>query len=187
MSSEETVATGKVVSIDYVLTNPAGQELDRSPEGGPLVYLHGAQNIVPGLEAALLGAKAGDSLEVAVPPEKGYGPKQKARTQRILRSKFPPEAHVEKGARFVMQGPDGRPFPIWIAKVQGREVHITSEHPLAGVTLHFAVTVKDIRDATEEERAHGHVHGAGGHHHGEPEEGGEGHEGHDHEGHAHDE
>lgn len=181
MSSEQTIATGKVVSIDYVLTNPAGEQLDRSPEGSPLVYLHGAQNIVPGLEEALSGAKVGDSLEVTVPPEKGYGPKGRAKTQRILRSKFPPEAHLEKGARFIMQGPDGRPFPIWIAKVQGREVHITPEHPLAGVTLKFAVTVKDIRDATEEERTHGHVHGPGGHHHGEhgDEEGGA--QGHDEE------
>lgn len=181
MSSEQTIATGKVVSIDYVLTNPAGEQLDRSPEGGPLVYLHGARNIVPGLEEALSGAKVGDSLDVAVPPEKGYGPKGNAKTQRILRSKFPPEAHVEKGARFIMQGPDGRPFPIWIAKVQGREVHITPEHPLAGVTLRFAVTVKDIRDATEEELAHGHVHGPGGHHgHGDEDE-------HEHGEHAHDE
>ena len=163
--SEETVAAGKVVTIDYVLTNPEGEELDRSSDGQPLAYLHGAGNIVPGLEDGLEGKKAGDSLVVKVPPNKGYGPKQKAKSQRILRSKFPPDAHVEAGTRFVMQGPDGRPFPIWVSKVQGREVHVTTQHPLAGVTLCFDVTIREVRDATDEEKAHGHVHGPGGHHH----------------------
>lgn len=170
MTSQHTVAAGKVVSIDYVLTNPKGEELDRSKEGEPLVYLHGAHNVVPGLEEALTGKEVGDTLRVEVPPQKGYGLKQKVKPQRILRSKFPPDAKIEKGTRFVMQGPEGRPIPIWVAKVQGREVHVTPEHPLAGVTLCFDVTVRDIRDATEEEKTHGHAHGPGGHHHEEEDE-----------------
>ncbi|HJL15757.1 MAG TPA: peptidylprolyl isomerase [Sandaracinaceae bacterium LLY-WYZ-13_1] len=164
--SEETVEAGKVVSIDYVLTSPEGEELDRSEEGAPLVYLHGAHNIVPGLEEALAGKAVGDQVRAEVPPEKGYGVRQKEKPQRVLRSKFPPEADVKKGAQFLMQGPDGKPFPIWIKKVQGREVQVTSQHPLAGVTLRFDVTVREIRDATEEEKEHGHAHGPGGHHHG---------------------
>lgn len=166
MSSEETVAADKVVSIDYVLTNPEGEELDRSADGTPLSYLHGAHNIVPGLEEALAGKRVGDSLQVEVPPEKGYGVRQKVKPQRVMRSKFPADATVEKGSRFLMQGADGRPIPIWVTKVQGREVHVTPQHPLAGVTLCFDVTVRDIRDATEEEKAHGHAHGPGGHGHG---------------------
>lgn len=164
MNDEQTIADGKVVSIDYVLTDTAGQPLDRSPEGKPLVYLHGAQNIVPGLEAALDGKRPGDSLEVKVPPEKGYGPKRTVKPQRVLRSKFPDTAKVEKGVRFMMQGPDGKPFPVWVTKVMGREVQITPEHPLAGQTLCFSVTVREVREATQDERAHGHAHGPGGEH-----------------------
>lgn len=178
MTEESSVAIedGKVVSIEYVLTDPSGQELDRSGEE-PLHYLHGGHNIVPGLEAALAGKTAGDSLRVEVPPAQGYGEKRKTKPQRVLRSHFPPDAQLERGAQFLMQGPDGRPFPIWITKVMGREVHISAEHPLAGVTLCFDVKVHSVRDATEEEMAHGHVHGPGGHHH---------HDDHDHDDHDHD-
>ncbi|MCA9609960.1 MAG: FKBP-type peptidyl-prolyl cis-trans isomerase [Myxococcales bacterium] len=155
---------GKVVAIDYVLTDPSGEELDRSGDA-PLHYLHGMHNIVPGLEEALTGKSVGDSLKVEVPPAKGYGERGKVKPQRILRSHFPEDATIEKGAQFLMQGPDGRPVPIWVTKVMGREVHVSPEHPLAGVTLIFDVTVKEIREATEEELSHGHVHGPGGHHH----------------------
>lgn len=165
MSDEQTVAAGKVVSIDFRLTDTSGTELDRSAEGRPLVYLHGARNIVAGLEEALEGKGPGDSVEVKVPPEKGYGPRRNLKTQRILRSKFPEGVTVDKGTRFVMTDPEGRPFAIWVTKVQGREVHVSAEHPLAGQTLCFTATVREVRDATDEERAHGHVHGPGGHHH----------------------
>jgi FKBP-type peptidyl-prolyl cis-trans isomerase SlyD len=165
VESEDTVSAGKVVSIDYVLKDPSGNVLDRSEEGRPLVYLHGARNIVEGLESALVGKKPGDSLNVTVPPEKGYGAKRGLKPQRVLRSKFPETAKLEKGARFVMHGPDGKPFPIWVTKVMGREVHVTPEHPLAGVTLRFDVTIRELRDATDEEKAHGHAHGPEGHHH----------------------
>lgn len=169
MNDEQTIAAGKVVSIDYVLRDTAGKRLDGSAEGKPLVYLHGAQNIVPGLEQALEGKAPGDALEVKVAPEKGYGPKRNLKAQRVLRSKFPADAKVEKGARFVMQGPEG-PFPIWVTKVMGREVQVTPEHPLAGQTLCFSVTVREVRDATDEEKQHGHAHGPGGHHEHDDEE-----------------
>jgi FKBP-type peptidyl-prolyl cis-trans isomerase SlyD len=156
---------GKVVSIDYVLTDTSGNELDRSPEGEHLVYLHGAQGIVPGLEEALAGKSVGDRVEVRVPPEKGYGPKRKVKAQEVLRSRFPAEAQVVKGARFMTEGPEGRPMPIWVTKVQGRTIHVSPEHPLAGVTLCFDVTVREVRDATDEEVAHGHAHGPHGHGH----------------------
>jgi FKBP-type peptidyl-prolyl cis-trans isomerase SlyD len=164
MSEENMVGPGKVVSIDFVLTDPSGSVLDRSPEGRPLVYLHGARNIVEGLEAALEGKVAGDSVKVTVPPEKGYGPKRNFKTLKLLRSKFPETMEIAKGMRFVMEGPEGRPMPIWVTKVMGREVHVTPEHPLAGVTLAFDATVREVRDASDEERAHGHPHGPGGAH-----------------------
>ncbi len=169
-NSGAKVAAGSVVSIDYVLTDLKGEELDRSAEGHPMVYLHGARNIVPGLEEALLGKAVGDVVHVEVPPEKGYGVAQKVKTQRVLRSKFPPDAEIKKGVRFMMQGPEGQPMPVWVAKVMGREVHLTPLHPLAGVTLCFDATVVEIRDATDEEKAHGHPHGPGGHHHADADE-----------------
>ncbi|AKF03010.1 FKBP-type peptidyl-prolyl cis-trans isomerase SlyD [Sandaracinus amylolyticus] len=158
------MADGKVVSIDYVLRDESGKELDRSSESAPLVYLHGARGIVPGLEEALAGKSVGDRVEARVPPDKGYGPKRNVKPQEVLRSRFPAEANVVKGAQFVAEGPNGRPMPIWVTKVQGRTIYVTSEHPLAGVTLVFDVTIRDVRDATEEEKAHGHAHGPGGHH-----------------------
>ena len=159
------VSDGKVVSIDFVLFDPNGKELDRSSEGEPLVYLHGGGGIVPGLEEALAGKAVGDRVDVTVPPEKAYGPKQKVKTQELLRSRFPDDAQVVRGARFMAQGPDGRPTPIYVVKVQGRAIHVTSQHPLAGMTLRFDVTVRAVRDATDEEKAHGHAHGAHGHAH----------------------
>lgn len=159
------IADGKVVSIAYVLTDPKGNELDRSTEESPLLYLHGARNIVPGLEGALTGKSSGDAVDVKVAPAQGYGERSKAKPQRILRSKFPADAKIDRGTRFMMEGPKGQPIPIWVTKVQGREVHVTNQHPLAGVTLCFAVKVLEVRDATDDERAHGHPHGPGGHHH----------------------
>jgi FKBP-type peptidyl-prolyl cis-trans isomerase SlyD len=102
---------------------------------------------------------------VEVPPEQAYGPKARVKPQRVLRSKFPAEADVKRGARFFLRAEDGRPIPVWVTRVDGREVQITTQHPLAGVTLRFEVTVREVRDATDEEKAHGHPHGPGGHEH----------------------
>jgi FKBP-type peptidyl-prolyl cis-trans isomerase SlyD len=156
------IARDTVVRLQYRLTDPSGKELDASTPEGPLLYLHGHRNIVPGLEEALEGKAVGDRVEVEVPPEKGYGRKQKVKPQKMLRSRFPEDARVEKGARFMMQGPEGRPTPIYVTKVMGREVHVTTQHPLAGVTLCFDCTIERIRPATDEEKAHGHPHGDDG-------------------------
>lgn len=161
--AEGIVAEGRVVSIEYVLRDAEGRELERAPEGEPLHYLHGAGEIVPGLEEALGGKRVGDRVEVRVPPEKGYGPRRNIKPQQVLRSRFPADAKVVKGARFLMSRPDGRPIPVWVTKVQGRSIYVTPEHPLAGLTLCFDVTIRAVRDATEEEKAHGHAHGAHGH------------------------
>lgn len=156
-----TISDGKVVSIEYVLRDTNGTEIDRSTDQ-PLLYLHGARAIVLGLEEALTGKSAGDKVEVRVPPEKGYGPKRKIKPQEVPRSKFPPDVPLTKGARFATPGPDGRAIPVWITKVQGNQIYVTPEHPLAGVTLCFEVTVRAVRDATEEEKQHGHPHGEHG-------------------------
>lgn len=158
------IADGKVVTMDYVLRNKAGEEIDRSKPDSPMVYLHGHGNIVRGLEKQLTGKVTGDELDVIVAPDEGYGPKQKVKTLRVPRSQLPADIDLKKGSQLVMQQ-KGKHYPVWVEKVQGPTVILTPQHPLAGVELHFHVTVKDVRDATEEEIAHGHVHGPGGHEH----------------------
>ncbi len=158
------IADGKVVTIDYVLRNKGGEEIDRSKPDSPMVYLHGHRNIVVGLEKQLTGKTKGDEVKAVVPPEEGYGPKQKIKPLRVPKSQLPDDIDLKKGSQLIMQQ-DGKRYPVWVQKVQGPTVVLTPQHPLAGEELHFEVTVKDIRDATEEEIAHGHVHGPGGHEH----------------------
>lgn len=161
MSEVATVEAGKVIAVNYVLKNQAGEELDRSGDT-PMVYLHGAQNIVPGLENGLQGKKSGDQVEVTVSPEDGYGPKRGIKPQKVLRSNFPPGIEIQKGTQFFTETPEGQPFPIWVTKVVGADVYISPEHPLAGETLLFSVTIGDIREATEEESSQGHPNGVTG-------------------------
>ena len=160
MSEKKTITIGKVANIDYVLKDAEGNVLETTEE--PVHYLHGFRNIVRGLEEALEGKAPGDTVEVTVPPEKGYGPKRSVKAQRLLRSVFPADAKVEKGKSFVLRDERGRALRVWVTKVMGREVHVTPEHPLTGQTLHYSVTVRAVRDATDEERQHGHAHGATG-------------------------
>ncbi len=154
----DTIEDGKAVSLEYVLTNDKGEELDRSKEERPLVYLHGARNIVPGLERQLAGKGVGDEFDAHVPAKEGYGPKQKVKPIRMPRSRFPADLPVERGMSFQTQTEDGRSFPLWVTKVQGPTVVCTPLHPLCGVNLNFHVKVLEVRDATEEEKKHGHAH-----------------------------
>lgn len=161
--STNTVTAGKVVSLHYTLTNPAGKVIDSSDGGEPLAYLHGAGNIVPGLERQVEGKAVGDSFDAVVPPGEGYGERRGPGPQAIPKQHFPPE--VEEGMQFVGQTPEGERFPLWVVGVTETEVLVDQEHPLAGVTLNFAVQIVAIRDASPEELHHGHPHGPGGHHH----------------------
>ena len=163
--SDQTVAADKVILMHYTLTNDTGEVLDSSRDGDPLPYLHGHANIVPGLEAALEGKSAGEKLTVAVPPEEGYGVRQDIPAQPVDRAAFPAELQIVPGMQFFAEGPDGSPIPVWVEGVEDGNVLITGNHPLAGVTLNFDVEIVSIRDASDDEIAHGHVHGPGGHHH----------------------
>ncbi len=158
------ISKDRVVTLSYVLKNVAGEELDRSKPDHPMVYLHGHRNIVPGLEKQLEGKTKGDKVEAVVPPEEGYGRKQKVKTLRVPRSQLPGDASILPGAQLIMES-KGQHFPVWVEMVQGRTIVLTPQHPLAGVELHFSVEIVDVREATEEEIAHGHVHGPGGHEH----------------------
>lgn len=162
MATAETVTTGKVVSLHYTLTDDDGRVLDSSSGGDPLHYLHGADNIVPGLEQQLSGKAVGDSLKAVVPPELGYGERIGA-PRPVPREAFPEDIELEEGMQIVAQGPDGDVIPLWIVGVDDQEVLVDRNHPLAGVTLHFDVKVMAVRDATAAELAHGHPHGHDGH------------------------
>lgn len=147
-----------VVSIHYTLTNGAGEQMDSSSGGDPLKYLHGASNIVPGLEAALNGKAAGDNLKVVVKPEDAYGEVNPSLIQKVPRAAFEGVEDIRPGMQFQAQGPDGQVQLITVVEIEGEEVTVNGNHPLAGEELHFDVTVEDVRAATEEEVAHGHVH-----------------------------
>lgn len=158
------IESRKVAIIEYTLTDSDGNVIDSSKEDGPLTYLHGFGNIVPGLETALEGKTVGDKLEVEVAPEDGYGDRDESLVQAIPRSRFP-AVDIEVGAQFHAES-DGHAHVVTIVGVTPDEVTVDANHPLAGETLHFDVTVTGVRDATEEELAHGHVHdGDHDHHH----------------------
>lgn len=163
--SETTIAQNMVVSFHYTLKNDGGEVLDESSGDEPMMYLHGHDNIVPGLERKLTGRKVGDKLEVVVDPADGYGERDPRGKQEIPRAAFPDDAPIEVGISFVIQTPDGDVVPMWIVGIDGDRVSCDLNHPLAGERLHFAVEVMAVRDATSEELEHGHPHGPGGHHH----------------------
>lgn len=158
------IGDGTVVAIHYTLTNDVGEVLDSSSGHAPLTYLHGAGNIVPGLEAALAGLEAGATVRADVPPELGYGLRDGPEPQPFPRSQFPP-GQLEAGMRFFARGPDGEAFPVYVARADDQHVWIDFHHPLAGVTLHFDVEIVEVRTATAEEIEHGHPHGPDGHGH----------------------
>jgi FKBP-type peptidyl-prolyl cis-trans isomerase SlyD len=161
----ETVADGFIVSIKYTLTDSDGDVLDSSAEGPPLSYLHGAGNIVPGLERELTGKKVGDRVEVVVLPADGYGERHEPPPQSVPLSAFPDDAELEQGLQIFAQGPSGDPIPLWVVELDDEEVLLDHNHPLAGVTLNFSVEVMEIQAASEDEKRHGHPHGPGGHQH----------------------
>ncbi len=159
------IESDAVVSIDYTLTNDAGEVIDSSEGQGPLYYLHGHSNIVEGLEAALTGRAAGDSVKVTVPPEKGYGEREDGLMLDVPRDQLPSDLDPQLGVQLAMEVEDGVQVPVRIVELAEDSVKLDANHELAGVTLHFAVTVCDVRKATAEEIAHGHVHGPAGHAH----------------------
>jgi FKBP-type peptidyl-prolyl cis-trans isomerase SlyD len=154
----------RVVTLAYTLKDNDDRIIDQSDDGS-FCYLHGASNIIPGLENALTGKVAGDELSVSIPPEEGYGVHDVEKTQAVPREMFPAEEEIVPGMQFHAQGPDGHQLVVTVVKVDDNRVTVDGNHPLAGVQLNFDVKVLEVRDATGEEITHGHVHGPGGHHH----------------------
>lgn len=154
------ISKHKVASIHYTLRDNDGQVIDSSEGREPLNYLHGAGNLIPGMEEGLEGKSKGDKFSLKVSPEKGYGEKDEQLVQKVPRSAFGGQ-EVQKGMRFsTNQG-----GVVTVTHVGLDSITVDANHPLAGVELNFAVEVVDVRNATNDEIAHGHVHGPGGHHH----------------------
>ena len=159
------IADNAVVAIHYTLTDDAGTTLDTSRERDePLAYIHGHGNIIPGLENALLGKQAGDALKVTVAPEDGYGERHEGLIQKVPSNAFEGVDELHPGMQFQAQT-DAGPRLFTITEVDGEEVTVDGNHPLAGTTLHFDVEITEVREASAEELSHGHVHGPGGHQH----------------------
>jgi len=157
MSDKITVTADKVVGIDYTLKDDSGAVVDTSVGAEPLPYLHGKGQIVEGLEKALEGKTVGDEVEISVPPAEGYGPVDDAKQFTLPRDRF--DFEVKPGDVVQAQLPDGHAVPIQVVAVaEDGGVTLDGNHPMAGKTLHFKVTVMSIRDATEAELSQDHVH-----------------------------
>jgi FKBP-type peptidyl-prolyl cis-trans isomerase SlyD len=159
-----SIEANHVVSIHYTLKGDGGEVIDSSVGGEPLAYLHGHGNLVPGLERELTGKNAGDKLQVKISPADGYGEYDPQLVQRVPRRALKGVGDVRVGMRLHAQTDHG-PKPVTVTQITGDMVTLDGNHPLAGKNLNFEVEIAAVRAATEEELSHGHVHGAGGHHH----------------------
>lgn len=157
------IAKNTVVSIHYTLRDDQGNVLDSSEGKDPLLYIQGIGNLIPGMEEGLEGKLKGDKLDIKVTPEKGYGTRNDSLIQKVPRTAFG-DQEVRPGMQFQAQTSNGAQI-VTITEVGLESVTVDGNHPLAGVGLNFAVQVMDVRQATEDELSHGHVHGPGGHHH----------------------
>lgn len=156
------IETNKVVTLEYTLKNASGEVLDTSRGDTPLQYLHGHGQIISGLEQALGGLSSGAELQVEISAAEAYGEYDPQKLLRVPRAQLPGE--VEEGMVLEANTPDGGVLLLRVTEIHPEEVVLDANHPLAGQTLHFDVSILAVRSATEEEIAHGHVHGEGGHH-----------------------
>jgi len=163
--AEKLVADDMVVSMDYTLTLDDGQVIDTSKEREPLVYLHGRGQIIPGLEKELVGMAIGASKKVSVAPEEGYGEVDPNAMQLVEHNTFPDDLELKPGVHLQMSTPEGHPLEAKVVEIKEDGVLLDFNHPLAGETLNFDVSIKEVRAATADELSHGHAHGADGHHH----------------------
>lgn len=158
------IAKDCVVTLDYTLTDEDGEILDSSEGDEPLVYLHGHGDIVPGLERALNGHQVGDQVDVDVSPEDGYGDWDEDLVDVVGKEDFDDPEELEVGAQFEVDTDEGVRVAT-VIEMEGEDITVDLNHPLAGMNLHFAVKVLDVRAASAEELEHGHVHGPHGHEH----------------------
>lgn len=153
------ISKNTVGTFHYTLTDNSGNILDTSSGRDPLSYIHGIGNLIPGMEEGLEGKTAGQKFSVKISPEKGYGNIEADRIQKVSRTQFE-DQDLQVGMRFRTQAGIST-----ITHIENDTVTLDANHPLAGVELNFDVEITDVREATKDELAHGHVHGPGGHHH----------------------
>ncbi|MBF0278681.1 MAG: peptidylprolyl isomerase [SAR324 cluster bacterium] len=159
------IEKNKVASIDYTLKDNNGEVMDTSEGGEPLAYIHGIGNLIPGLENELEGKKEGDSFKITIEPGDAYGFRDDELTQVAPRSAFEGvEEPLEVGMQFRVQAEEGEQIAT-VVDIDGDNITLDANHPMAGETLNFDVSIVSIREATEEELEHGHPHGPGGTHH----------------------
>ena len=163
MMSKDSVQDGLVVSMDYKLTVD-GEVLDYSEDAGPLQFLAGYGNIVPGLEREMAGMKIGESKDVVVAPADGYGEFDEEAFMEVPRNEFPSDLQLEEGIELNVTDEDGQNQYARVENITDESVRLDFNHPLAGAELHFTVKVVALRDPTKEELDHGHVHEEGHHH-----------------------
>ncbi|MDN3376872.1 MULTISPECIES: peptidylprolyl isomerase [unclassified Pseudoalteromonas] len=154
------IATNKVVKMHYSVTDNENNSIDNSFDGEPLIFIVGTGYLIQGLEDALQGKQAGDTLSVTVEPENGYGERHDELMQAVPKSMFE-GMEIEVGMQFRATTDDGDQS-VMIIDIQDEEVIVDGNNPLAGITLNFDVEILEVRDATADELAHGHVHGEGG-------------------------
>ncbi len=159
-----TIKKHSVVTLHYTLKDEQGNVLDSSTEDHPLAYIHGTGSLIPGLELHLEGLAAGDSSFVSVAPEDGYGKREEQNVQEVSKREFGDTEGLEVGSQVWVSLPD-QDIPAIVTAIEADTVTLDLNHPLAGKTLLFDVKIVEIREATEEELEHGHVHGPHGHHH----------------------
>lgn len=162
----EQVGEGTVAVLHYVLSGDDGAVIESTRGQSPVAVMVGRGHLVPGLDRALAGRKPGERFEVVLPPADGYGDRKSTGPQAVPRREFARDARLMEGMPIRLRGTDGQPTIVWITKVQGSQVWIDLDHPLAGKTLHFDVEIVSVREATADEIAHGHAHGPEGHGHG---------------------
>ena len=158
------ISKNKVVGINYTLKDNDSNILDSSEGQEPLVYIHGHGNLIPGLENALNGKETGDKIQANIKPEDAYGIKDDNLIETVSLKQFDNPDDVKEGIQFQIQTDDGVKIAT-VTKVSGDDVSIDLNHPLADVELNFDVEIMSVKEASEEEISHGHVHGEDGHHH----------------------
>lgn len=158
------IAKDCVAAFHYKLTNDAGDVIDHSEGQEPLYYIQGLGHIIPGLEAQMLEKQVGDKFSATIEAADAYGERREEMVQVVPREQFEKPNELQPGMQFTVETDLG-PMMLTISEVLETEVKVDGNHPLAGVRLHFDIEITEVREATEEELAHGHVHGPGGHNH----------------------
>lgn len=159
------IAKDTVVTMDYELRLDDDDEVVDVSDDGTFNFLVGHENIVPGLETEIIGLTAGEERDISVAAEDGYGARDAARVFAVPRTIFPTDFYFEVGIPVDLEDEDGESHVVWVVGVEGDDVVLDPNHPLADRTLKFRIKVKEVRAATATELEHGHVHGAHGHEH----------------------